>query len=132
MAGALLPMTIWPQFEHCQIISWSRGEHQSALDVGEQLAIPRLVLLLDLRHAVKQTGDLGEALLAGGLGEAGIHVGPLVVLAVGGVVQVGDGAGHAVVVQELEPDFRVLFFVARGLGEDVADLDVAVLIGLDA
>ena len=41
------------------------GEHQSALYIGQQLAIALLVLLLNLRHLFKQVGDVVKALLLG-------------------------------------------------------------------
>ena len=87
------------------------------------------MLLLDLGHALEQLGDVVEALFPGGLGEAGVHVGPLVILAGGGVLQVVQGVADAVV-EELEPDLGVLLLVVGSLLEDVGDLHVAVLLGL--
>ena len=104
------------------------GEHQAALHIGQQLAVAVLVLLLDLGHFLKQEGDVVEALLLGLLGHGGVHVGPLVVLAGGGGLQVLGGGADAA--QQLEPDLGVLLLVGGGLLEDLGDLDIAVLLGL--
>ena len=105
-------------------------EHLAGLDAGHQLAVALLVLLLDARHAVEQLGDVGEALLARHLGELGVHLGPLLVLAGSGVGEVLHRGGNGAAVQQLEPELGVLLLVLRRLQEDVLDLDVAVLLGL--
>ena len=104
-------------------------EHQSALDVGQQLAVARLVLLFDLAHAVKQRGDGVEALFTRHARKALVHIRPLVVFAVRRVGQIHRSGGHAVV-QEFEPQLGVFLLVARRLFKDVRDLDVAVLLCL--
>src|SRR5580692_3290884 len=55
------------------------------------------VRLLGARQRLEPLGDLHEALVAGGLGEAGVHLGVLVGLALDGRLEVvGGGAdGHA-------------------------------------
>lgn len=75
-------------------------------------------------------GDFDEAFIAGFGGHAGVHVGPFKVFAVGGVFEVGCGAGDFAVVEVFEPDFGVFLFVSSGFFEDLGDLDVAVLLGL--
>ena len=104
------------------------GEHQAALHIGQQLAVALLVLLLDLGHFLKQEGDVVEALLLGLLGHGGIHVGPLVVLALSSGLQVLSSGADAT--QQLEPDLGVLFLVGGGLLKDLGDLHIAVLLGL--
>ena len=106
------------------------AEHQAAFDVAEQLAVALLVFLFDGRDALELPGDVLKALRPGLLGELPVHVGPLEVLAVGGIVQVGRGGGHLAAVEQLEPHFGVLLLVLRGLLEDRGDLHIAVLLGL--
>ncbi len=71
-----------------------------------------------------------NGLLAGLGGELLVHVGPLEVLAVGGVGEVLGGGGHLAAVEQLEPQLGVLLLVLRGLLEDCGDLHIAVLLGL--
>ena len=104
------------------------GEDQTTLDVGDQLAIALLVLLLDLGDLLKQESDLLEALLVSVLGHLIVHIGPLVVLALGSGVQVLHGVANAA--QQLEPDLGMLLLVVGGLLKDLGDLDIAVLLGL--
>ena len=77
------------------------GEHCSGLDVLEQGAVTLFVMLLDSSDAAELGGKLGEAFLIRSLGEAFVHIGPLVVLAVGGGCEVLGGVADAV--QLLEP-----------------------------
>jgi hypothetical protein len=60
-------------------------EDQTTLDVGQQLTIALLVLFLDLANSSKEASQLGESLLFGSLGELGVHVSPLEILALGGI-----------------------------------------------
>ena len=105
-------------------------EYDAFLDVREQLSVALLVLLLNQRDLLEQECDVVEALGLCVLGKALVHVGPLVVFAFGGVFQVRDRVRHIAVVQQLEPDLRVLLLVVRGLGEELGDLLVAVLLRL--
>ena len=102
------------------------GEHQSALHIGQQLAVALLVLLFDLGDLLKQEGDVVEALLPGLLGHGGIHIRPLIVLALGGGLQILRRGPDAV--QQLEPDLGVLLLIGGGLLKDLGDLDIAVLL----
>lgn len=106
------------------------GEHELALDVLEQLLVAGLMLLLDVGYHVEQRRYLGETLLAGLLGELGIHLGPLVVLACGRVPEVLLGLGHRSAVEQLEPYLGVLLLVVGGGLEELAYLDVAVFLRL--
>ena len=103
-------------------------EDHALFQVLQQLQVALLVLLLNLAHALEQEGQLGKALLLGGLGHLLIHLGPLFVLAGGGGLQVGGGVADAA--QLLEPQLRVLLLVAGGFGEDCGDLLEALLLGL--
>ena len=69
-----------------------------------------------------------EALLLGLLGHGGIHVGPLVVLALSSGLQVLSSGADAT--QQLEPDLGVLLLIGSGLLKDLGDLHIAVLLGL--
>src|SRR5699024_6734889 len=103
------------------------------LAVGQVLGqgeVALLVLLLDAGHHGEQGGDLVEALLLGLLGHAGVHLGPLLVLAAGSHLQAGGGVGDLAAVQQLEPDLGVLLLVGRGLLKDLGHLDIAFLLGL--
>ena len=86
------------------------------------------MVLLNGGHQAELGGQLGEALLLGGLGKALVHVRPLVVLAVGRGRQVLRGAADAR--QLLEPHLGVLFLVVRGFQEEGRDLLKALLLGL--
>ena len=86
------------------------------------------MLLLDLGNLLKQESDVIEALLTGINGHLSIHVSPLIVLALGSVVQVLHGVANAA--QQLEPDLGMLLLVVGGLLKDLGDLDIAVLLGL--
>ena len=104
------------------------GEHNAALHIGQQLPVALLMLLLDLGHFLEQEGDVVKALLLGLLGHGGVHIGPLIVLALGGSLQVLSGGADAV--QQLEPNLSVLLLVGGSLLKNLGDLDIAVLLGL--
>ena len=105
------------------------GENEAAFNVGEELAIAFFMLLLDLGNAFHQIGDIIKAFFAGGLGETGVHVGPLIVFTGGSVSKVVGGGGDAIM-EELEPKLGVFLFVLGGLFKQIGDLDVAILLGL--
>ena len=98
------------------------------LDVGEQQLIALLMLFLDLADGLEEGGDLREAFLAGGLGEAGVHARPLFMFAGGGILQVRGRLANAL--YELEPDLGMLLLVIRCLLEDIADLYETVFLRL--
>ena len=106
------------------------GEHLGVLDVLEQGAIALLVLLLDGGDALHLLGDGLKALLVRGLGELGVHLGPLVVLAGGGELQVLGGGADLAARHVLIPELRMLLLVIGSLGEEGRDLLVAVLLRL--
>ena len=105
-------------------------KHLARLNALDKLVVALLVSLLDSTDAAELCGNLGKALLLGGLGKLVVHRGPLVVLARSGITQVVQGVGNGAVVQILKPQLGVLGLVACGLGKDIRDLNVAVLFGL--
>ena len=71
-------------------------EDLALVDVLLEGAVPLLVVRLDLGDVAEALGDLGEALAVGDVGERRVQVGPLLVLAVGGGLEVlGRGAVQA-------------------------------------
>ena len=106
------------------------GKDLGVLYVLQQGAISLLMGLFDGQNALELLGKILVALLVGGLGEARVHLGPLVVLAVGSQIQVGDGVVNLAVMQGLVPKLGVLLLVQGGGGEVRADLLIAVLLGL--
>ena len=105
------------------------GEHHFVLNIGQQLAVTLLVLLLDSAHHFKQCGDFSEAFFSGFLREGLVHIGPFVVFAGCRVLQVFHGGGDFAVVKQLEPDFGVLFLIFSGFRENGGDLLKAVFFG---
>jgi hypothetical protein len=91
------------------------NEDLLGLELLKNCSVTSLMLLLDSGYHIEQQCDLGEALLAGILCEACVHIGPLVVLACSSVCQVGSGIGNAAVMEQLEPDLCVLLLVLCGL-----------------
>ena len=86
------------------------------------------MLFLDSGDPVEQLRDMFKTFLAGFLGKGGVHIGPLVVFALGRVLQVRSGIRDAVV-QQLEPDFRVLLLVVGRLQKQRRDLLIALFLG---
>ena len=104
------------------------GEDHVVLQVGQQLQVALLVLLLDDGDPFEQSGDAVEALLTGGLGHLLVHGHPLVVLTLGGSLQVFTGVTNAA--QLLEPDLGVLLLVVGSLGKQSGDLLITLLLCL--
>ena len=100
-------------------------EDEAVLDVLQELQVAGFVSLFNLAHQFKQSGNLCEAFLAGGLGHTGVHVGPFKVLACGGILQVGLRVRHVTIVEQLEPNLGVFHFIAGSLLKEVGDLIVA-------
>ena len=106
------------------------GEHKAALNVGQQLAVALLVVLLHSGHTVKQHSQLLKALFTGFLGEGVVHVRPFVILAFCSILQVLHGAGDTTIMQSLEPELGVLLLVTGCLFEKFRNLHIAILLGL--
>ena len=106
------------------------GKDLALLEVGGKGAVTCLVLLFDLAHHREESGQLGEALLLGLCCHAGVHIGPLFVLAGSGSCEVLGGGTNLAALEVLEPKLGMLALVAGSLGEDVGNADVAVLLGL--
>ena len=103
------------------------AEHLGCLDVAQQGTVAFLVVLLDGRYATELFSQLVEAFLVGLTGKAVVHVGPLVVLALGSVQQIlGDSAQSA---QMTEPQLGMLLLVLGSLQEEGGNLLVTVLLG---
>ena len=101
-------------------------EHLLHLDVLQQGAIALLVGPLDGSHAPELLGQLMEALFVGLLGEAVVHIRPLVVLTGSGGSQILRGGPDSL--QSLEPQLGVLLLVVGGGLENGCDLLVALLL----
>ena len=97
------------------------------LHIGKQRAVALLVALLDLADLAELLRQGGKALLLRFLREGGVHVGPFVVLALGGGSKVLRGIAQRA--QRLEPHLRVLLLILCGLQEDRRNLLVALLLG---
>ena len=85
------------------------GEYKAALDVRDQLAISCFMLFLDRRYHLKEICDVIKTFFSRGLGEIGIHLLPLILLAVCCDLKVVLGFMNAL--KDLVPDLRVLFLI---------------------
>ena len=86
------------------------------------------MLFLDRSYHLKEIGDVGKSLFSRRLGKVGIHLLPLILLAVRSDLKVVLGVMYAL--KDLVPDLGVLFLVSRCLLEDLGDLDISVLFRL--
>ena len=93
----------------------------SLIDIVDKLAIACLMGALDFADHLEEIGNVGEALFACHPLEFGIHVGPFIVLACGGVFQIVQSVWHAVV-QERGPDFWVLAIILGRLRKNVGGM----------
>src|SRR5690606_34640836 len=85
------------------------------------------MLLFHHSHSFKESGDFGEAFFPGHLGEILIHLTPFIMLAGGGVFQVGLGVTDAA--QELVDPLGVLFFMVSGFFKNSGDLLITLFLG---
>ena len=104
------------------------GKDLRHLHIVQQGAVALLMVLFDGGDQTETLGQLVEALLVGGFGEAVVHIRPLVVLALSGGEKVFGGVTNAV--QLLEPKLSVFLLVVSGFEEQRRDLLVAFLLGL--
>ena len=86
------------------------------------------MLLLDLADALKEKGQALETLFLGGLGHLTVHLGPFLVLAGGGGLQISGRIAQPA--QLLEPELGMLLLIAGGLFKDGRDLLKALFLGL--
>ena len=112
-SGAEVPTTIWPAVAAFPHLDLALREYLGHLHIVEQGAVALLVMLFNGGHKAELGGQLREALLVGGLREALVHIGPLVVFALGGVEQVLRRIADAV--HLLEPHLGVLLLVVSRL-----------------
>ena len=103
------------------------AEDFTFFDIFAQSSVALLVLFFDLAYGLEQEGNVVKAFFFCFLREGSVHIGPLVVFTSGSILQVVQGGAYAVV-QQLEPDFCMLFFVVGSLGEDSSDLLKAFLL----
>ena len=106
------------------------GEDKTVFDVCEESAVAFFVLLLYLTHHLEQGSDTGEAFFASLSSEFGVHVGPLIVLALGSVEQVGSCCRDFALVQELEPNLCMFLFISSSLLKEFSNLDKTIFLCL--
>lgn len=102
-------------------------EYLSGLYIAQQGTVTLFVMLFDGCNQTELACQIMEAFLLSGLCEAVVHVGPLVVLALGSVQQVFSGVAQAV--QLLVPQLCMLLLVLSGFEEEGSDLLIAFLLG---
>ena len=104
------------------------GKDQAALYIGEQFAVAFLMLFLNGRYGLKQSCNLLEALFTGFFGKGGIHVRPLVILALCGILQVFGRGTYGAVMQELKPNLCMFLLIRGSLLKQGCDLHIAVFL----
>ena len=104
-------------------------ENDIGVDLVLQGEVAGFVLFFDGSNLFELLGDVVVAFGASFFGEVLVHVGPLVVFAGSGKLEILRGGVNLTVVHELVPDFGVLFLVVGSFVEDGADLLVAVFLG---
>ena len=97
-------------------------EHQCVLNVLQQLAITCLVGLFNLANLSKLNSQFLETFFLGLLRHTVVHVGPLVVFAFGGNLQVLAGVANLAAMQVLIPQLGMFFLVVSRLFEDGRNL----------
>ena len=86
--------------------------------------------LLDSGNTLELLGYLVKSLLASLLGHAGIHIGPLEVLATCCSLQIAGSVLDGSALQQFKPHLGMFLLVGSSLLEDGSYLYVAVLLGL--
>ena len=104
------------------------GKDLRHLHIVQQGTVALLVVLFNGGYQAETLGQLMEALLVGGFGEAVVHIRPLVVLALSGGEKVFGGVTNAI--QFFEPQLGVFLLIISGFEEQRRDLLVAFLLGL--
>ena len=102
-------------------------EHGGRFHVLEEGTVAFFMALFDGGDHAELLGEGGKAFSLGGLREVFVHVGPFVVLAVGGSLQVGSGVADTV--EFLEPQLGVFLLVVGSLEEQVCNLFKTILLG---
>ena len=92
----------------------------------QQSAVALLVALLNGGYQAELGGQLWEALLLSGPGEAVVHIRPLVVFTLGGVEQILGCVAHTI--ELLKPHSGVSFLVLCSLLEQGGDLLIALVL----
>lgn len=104
-------------------------EDQAALYISQQLAVTGFVLFFDFGHLLEQESDLGEALFASLLGKPCIHIGPLIIFTVGRIQKIRRRIWNCIAMQQLEPQFSMLFFIGCRFSKNVGNLYIAFFFG---
>ena len=89
----------------------------------QKFAVAFFVHFFDFAYGFKQVGQFGESFFFGFFGKRGIHVGPFIIFAVGGIEQVFGRSGDVVAVQRFEPQLGVFFFVVGGFFKNFRNLN---------
>ena len=101
-------------------------EDSLGFHIMQQSTIALFMALFDGRYTAELGSQLLEAFFFGFAGHAVIHVGPLVVFAVGSFHQVFGSIAYFT--QRLIPQFGMLFFVGSGFQEQRSNLLKALLL----
>jgi hypothetical protein len=116
-----------------QVTLWSLLNTRPASMLAFQVHIALFVLLFSHGYGFEDECHVIQSLLAGDLCKIGIHGGPFVVLAAGGLCQVVDGGAdyaggkctgdlNLAAFQQFEQPFGMLFFLVGGLFENICNL----------
>ncbi|MPN64477.1 hypothetical protein SDC9_212252 [bioreactor metagenome] len=77
------------------------------------------MIFLDFAYAFKKKCDLVEAFFFSLFGKSGIHVCPLIIFAAGSILEI-DVRGRHAVMEQLEPNIGVSFFIAGSLLKNIS------------
>ena len=113
-AGADHDMSAVAAFPYAVSVS---GEYKSAFNVRDQLAISRFMLFLDSRDHLEKIGDIRKTLFSCCLCKPGIHLLPLILLAVRSDLKIILGAVYAL--EDLIPDLCMFFLISCCLFKDL-------------
>ena len=106
-------------------------KHNALVDIVGKLQIPFFMLFFDFCDHLEKGGNLHKAFLFGGLCKPRIHVGPFVIFACRGVLQIGKSVSDlSAFLQEFEPNLSVFFFVVCGFFKEIRYLVVAIFFRL--
>ncbi len=101
-------------------------ENEAVFNISQKSLVSFFVMLFNLANHAEFGSDLSEALLLGGLGHFGIHVGPFIMLAGGSIRKIGGSVGNIAAVEIFKPEFCMLFLVGSCLFENGSYLLISV------
>ena len=96
----------------------------------EQGIVSFFVAFFDFGNGLKQKSDFGKAFFVSFLSHAVIHIGPFIIFAGSSIFQIGDSVGNLTVMQQLEPQFGMFFFIVCSLFKLVGNDIIAFFLGL--